>query len=350
MGQEQSTNNVIRYSDVIQSDNDFDGQKFREVLESHGISVINNENGLRTLKYHGNEDRPDIYIPVCAAPHNFDRMMFSELDPERAAFYKQVPQYPIERRLALLNSELAGSGYFFERVSLDMLNSDQKLDLKLSPKAEGQLQRYYYEVLEGIHSHYYYFNNPEGEEEREAERQGRTFDFMMMAEKALIENGRPIPGIRIPQPEKPAPAETQQSQQVDVSNEVKNKMKMTIVIGGNAVNFEMNAQQHDKLMAVDNSHRLAVLQQINPALQVQSMTREQKNDILQQVNAKLFDCPRPEIYLSESVQETQHVQPTKNQQQSMPNPKALAQANYAAYEAGQQGRSQEQSQSQGIVM
>lgn len=350
MKQEQSTNDVIRYSDVIQGDQDFDGKKFREVLESHGISVINGEDGSRTLKYHGNENRPDIYIPVSAASHNFDRMVFSELDPERAAFYKQVPQYSIDRRLAMLNSELSGSGYFSERVTLDMLNSDQKLDLKLSPKAEGELLRYYYEVPEGVHSHYYYFNNPEGEQEREAERQGRTWDFMQMAEKALIENGRPIPGIKIPQPENSVPAETQQSQQVDVSNEVKSKMKMTIVVGGNAVNFEMNAQQHDKLMAVDNSHRLAVLQQINPALQVQNMTREQKNDVLQQVNAKLFDCPRPEIYLSESVQEKQHVQPTQSQQQSMPDPKALAQANYAAYEAEQQSHSQEQSQSQGLGM
>lgn len=350
MGQEQLTNNVIIYSDVIQDDKDFDGQKFRDILESHGITVIKGEDGMRTLIYHGNKDRPDIFIPVSAAPHNFDRMMFSEMDNERAAYYKQIPQYPIERRLAMLNSELAGSGYFAEKVTLDMLNSDQRLDLKLSPKAEGELQRYYYEVTEGVHSHYYYFNNPEGEQEREAERQGRAFDFMKMAEKAFIENGRPVPGIRIPQPEKTFTEETQQSQQVNVDNEVKNKMKMTVLIAGRAVNFEMNAQQRDKLMAVDNSHRLAVLQHINPALQVQNMTKEQKQDVLLQVNAKLFNCPRPEIYLSESTQQTQHVQPVRNEQQTMPDPKALAQANYAAYESEYRQQQQEQSQSQGIGM
>lgn len=352
----QSTDQAIRFSERM-SEEGFRGEHFREVLASHGIHVLSGDDGTRQIRVEGNENMPDIYVKVGSAAHNFDRIVFSELDPQRKEFYEkngmEIPQYPIERRLEVLNTELMKSGYFETGITLDMLESKEKASLTLSPKAIGELERYCQEVPEGVHSHYYYFNNPEGEEERQAEREGRMFDFMRMAEKALIENGRPIPGIRIPVHEEtvaPAQPETvkkrpKEEVKNDITSKVSNRLQMTIVLGGKSINFEMTAQQMDKLMAVDDSKRMTLIQKINPEIKAQAITSEQKSDVLRQVNAHLFAGPRPEIYISESTQQTQHVTPS--QQQSLPDPKALAQANYAAQEASW-SHTQSQSQGQGV--
>lgn len=299
----RSTENMdrqrITYSELIPSPTDFTGEKFRTVLESHGLTVMDTGNNTRMIKLDAHGDFPDMYIAVPAAGHNFDRRVFSEVPEEYKDMYANttIPQYPIENRLRFLNTLLTQSGYVGEQITLDMLNSREPLNLAPGLLAVKELEQYKENKVAGLHNDSFYFNNPEGEQERLAARNQRTQENFAIAEHIL--NAR-------------------KEEDTTLVHEEDAVQKALSVIS-------LDEKTAQKLMVLENTHRLKFLDMKFPEAGISKLTVLQQERFLDAIEKNILNIetePNTEEK-TEREQQTSYVRYTTSVV-------GLASANFAA--------------------
>lgn len=329
---------ALKYNEVISSQEEFTGEKFRQILESHGISVIDKGDDMRQLRIDnldGKGTYPQIYVDVPLAGHNFDKLLLAEIHGNRRtpAAVAAAQATPIEQRLRFLNSILASSGYVGSKITLDMLNSDEKFSLTPGEKAMRELERYKENATTRAHTAQYFFNNPDGEGERQQERDKRMSDNFRIAETALKEEKNFVIGK---DPELTEQKTTHSTPAKDVDVKEKSTIHITAVVGGQSIDMSLNSQQQQKLMAVDDSHRMKMLDRMLPDAGIGKMNAEQKDELQKIVKEKLFGPPS--VFVS-------HVVDNSVSERRSPSPQitpaAMASANYEAEIKSSTGETQE---------
>lgn len=325
-------NNATPYNELIPTPGDFTGDRFREVLQSHGLTVTSGENNTRLIKLAAHGEYPDMYINVPFAGHNFDKYVFSEAEGKYAT--ASIPNRPIERRLQYLNSILVNSGYAGEKITLDMLNSREPLNLAPGFLATEELKLYKENAITGLHSAEFFFNNPDGEQERQQVLKQRSLQSMQIADEAL----REYKGIKVEGTPAPQPA-VQERPQTNINQSVDSTLRITAVIGGRSINLSLNAQEQQKLMAVDNRQRIKLLDRMLPENEIGKLNRDGKNELQRVVSEKLFG--NPSIFASHIADSNTHEQQTSQSQTPTINPAARASANFEAEISNYEGQGQE---------
>lgn len=330
--------NAIPYRELIPSPEEFTGTRFREVLQSHGLTVISKDDDSRLIKIAAHGEYPDIYINVPFAGHNFDKYVFSEASGNYAT--ASIQNRPIERRLQYLNSILMNSEYVGEKITLDMLDSREPLNLAPGFAAIKELEQYKENAGTGIHSNEFFFNNPEGERERQEVYEQRSLKNMQIAEEAIRENKGIIINSNTPNT---ADGEYIREQQphASIDHSVESTMRITAVVGGRSVNLSLNTQEQQRLMAVDDGHRVKLLDKMFPDAEIGKLGSESKTELLHVVNDRLFG--KPAIFSSHIIDTNTHEQQPK--QISAINPAVMSAANF---EANMLLQKQEQSNNQSV--
>ena len=173
---QQAQGEAVPYSRAIPTAADYTPEKFKEVLESHGLSVEQSspsQPAMIRIEAHG--DMPDVWCPVTLSARNFERMVFTDPPSRRT----------LEQKLGIINQM---THPYYSAITVDMLESTQRFDLTPTAAALSELQEYRSAVSSEGHSPAYYFNNPAGEQERVQEREARTLRMFGMADKALADD------------------------------------------------------------------------------------------------------------------------------------------------------------------
>lgn len=284
-----NNNKVTKYNDVIADDKDFTGEKLREVLQSHGISIYSLGQDFRQIKIDAHGEYPDMYVNVTAKGHILDKYLFSELHGK----YKiqndkvngEMPSLPIEERLKYLNAILLNSGYVGEKITLQMLNSDEKLSLKAGELAELELAEYKKAVENGKVSTSIFFNNPNGEDYRKKildERMSEKFIVNFEAQEIDDKNSKTV--------EVPRSTDKENNTRVD------NSVKITAEIGGHTVNLCISQELQQKAMAMDSSHRFKLINRLLDDNKIDNLSSQDRYSLVCAVDNEIFS--KPSIFVS----------------------------------------------------
>lgn len=272
----------MRYNELIRTDREFSGDKFRQILESHGITVLNTSNNGRLITVAGHDDVPEIFVKV-AQGRNFDKYVFNELSQNYIDMYrkdgKEIPCLSLDRRLQYLSNILMRSGYVGEKITVDMLNSNSPLRLKLGDRGVKELQ---------------------------------MIKDEMAARIAVKEERKPLGDVETKQTER------KNDNPIRIQRTAEDKYRMTAVIDGKAFNCEMSALQHDKLTAMDSAHTLVLLDRMMPDAGIANMARHEKGILVEQLENSLASEFTPSIFVSKT--ESMIVSTARN----------LASANYSS--------------------
>ena len=126
---------------------------------------------------------------------------------------------------------------------------------------------------------------------------------------------------------------------VTIEQESSTKYKITAVYGGQVFNGEMTAQQHDKMMALDDRQRMTFLQQLLPKMPMQDMTPQEKTMMMTSLKESIFPETKmkPEVYASATQQNSVKI----NENIAMASKGAtMAAANFEEINSQQQSESQ----------
>lgn len=285
---EEDKANAIKYSDLIPSPEEFSGERFREILKSRGITIMCPEENRRMIRIEGHDGLPAIYINVPGSGHKFDKYVFSGTGG-------------IEKRLQYLNTILLSSGYVNTKITLDMLNSNDKCQFELGDVALGEIEHYERNKKERNLPKEILFNHPDGKIARLQEMKKRWEEDLSIDFSPKQEPLRISPGLDVSLKKEYAST---------ICQRFDSQFKLTAVLGGKTVNLSLSTQQQQKMMALDNSHRLKFLSQLAPEMGLEGRTDGEKAQLLKSINEQLFG--KPSIFVSETnhfvVSEEQHVQ------------------------------------------
>ncbi|MCD8287891.1 MAG: hypothetical protein LUC18_03500 [Porphyromonadaceae bacterium] len=236
------------YKDLISSPVYFTGEKWLECLSSHGVIVDKDE---RALVIQSEKVEADMVYDLTE-------------DELEALASNSLADYPIERRLEVMNGVIGAD--FADKITLDMLNGQERIDLSLHPEVEQELALRRQEesqmpVSLGIgnnpdvatHSTVQAIIQPEGDDRGQTQQEGAVTDgrdlSSLKGEKGWYGGGR-------------------QGNEVEVGSisvqpsEVEGKYKMTAVINGETVTHEISQRQYDRFLAVDDFHRMKLFSKI----------------------------------------------------------------------------------------
>lgn len=265
---------AIRYNDVISSAEDFSGEKFREVLASHGLTVIDTGHNSRRIVIAAQGEIPQRCINVPYGGHNLDKYVFNKLSDDYRALFenngKSLPNISIDKRLQYLNHILLNSGYVGEAITLEMLNSNKPLKLSLG-----------------------YLNIQKHENIRLDNNQPLKTGSHIATNKKEVEQVKGIKDIPL--------RDNESSQELSLKNN--SKVMITAVIGGKTMNMSLTSQQQQKLMAVDDGHRLKMLDRMLPDAHFKNLSQQDKTALLASVNNQLFG--KPSIFVASIEHTTQ---------------------------------------------
>lgn len=120
---QRPTTPAIPYKEAITSDVYFSNEKWQEVLASHGILV--------------DAEKKTVTIQSSALEAD---LQYNLSDEELAVLTSNsIKDQPIAKRLETLNNVIKED--FADAVTMDMLNSDKLIDIKLHPEVQADLDR-----------------------------------------------------------------------------------------------------------------------------------------------------------------------------------------------------------------
>ena len=242
------------YKELITSPVYFSNEKWQECLSSHGI-IVDAERKTLTLQ---------------STATNTD-MVYDLKDEElKALTNNSIKEMPINKRLEVLNDIIKDD--FADKITMDMLNSKEHIDIGLRPEVQQELEKMQQPTMEA----------EQGDElsvQQEAQQHGDASvngqDLALMDEDKgwyrETKHGREVQvdEIYVEKIEKPKVSEgnTQQETIADKQEKGKKdegevKYRMTAVINGEAISHEITQKQYDKFMAVDDYHRMKLFSNI----------------------------------------------------------------------------------------
>ncbi len=249
---QRPTTPAIPYNEAITSDVYFSNEKWQEVLASHGI-VVDAENKLVTIQ-------------SSAVQADLQYTLTDEQIHARTS--NSITDYPIEKRLEVLNGLLQDD--FATPITMEMLNSDKLIDIKLHPEQEQELNERLQEQEQ------YYQGVPlDGEQEASVERENSLRDNLPKG--AVVMDGNDLSLIadnkgwfREGRHGREVMVDDIRVEPMPKDDKGETKYRMTAVIDGEVVSHEISQKQYDKFMALDDYHRMKLFAKIFPEVDMKN--------------------------------------------------------------------------------
>lgn len=220
------------YKELIASPVYFSNEKWAECLASHGL-VVDAER--RTLTVQSESVQAD--------------MVYDLTEEEvRTLVAAPIEEQPVEKRLELLNGIIGAD--FSDKVTMEALNSDQRIAIGLHPEVQQDLEQ----------------------------RQRQEQEAFMPVETSLQQQEESIQGyvgaavdgrdLQFLNENKGWYREEKHGREVEVSQiavqpaQTEGKYRMTAVIDGQAISHEITQRDYDKFLAVDDYHRMKLFSKI----------------------------------------------------------------------------------------
>lgn len=244
------------YKELITSPVYFSNEKWQECLSSHGIIV---DAQSKTLTIQSNATNVD--------------MVYDLKDDElKALTDNSIKKVPIDKRLEILNNVIKDD--FADKVTMDMLNSKERINIGLRPEVQQELDKRQQTVNE-IGQDEELSVQQEIKLHGDASVNGQDLDLMDESKGWYREakHGREVQveEIYVERIEKPVADAAKQEQGKENDNEQNKgkdndkgevKYRMTAVINGEAISHEISQKQYDKFMAVDDYHRMKLFSNV----------------------------------------------------------------------------------------
>lgn len=241
------------YKELITSPVYFSNEKWQECLSSHGIII----------------DEQSKTLTIQSKATNVDMVYDLKEDELKALTNNSVKQMPIDKRLDILNNVIKDD--FADKVTMDMLNSKERINIGLRPEVQQEMEQRQQPVVEAG-------QDEEQTVEREPQIHGDASvngqDLNLLDESKgwyrEIKNGREVQVDeiyveKIQNTEVPVAASEQVKEQGQSAKQQKNgdvKYRMTAIINGESISHEISQKQYDKFMAVDDYHRMKLFSNI----------------------------------------------------------------------------------------
>ena len=237
---QRPTTPAISYKEAITSDVYFSNEKWQEVLASHGILV--------------DAEKKTVTIQSSALEAD---LQYNLTDEELAVLTSNsIKDQPIAKRLETLNGVIKED--FADAVTMDMLNSDKQIDIKLHPEVQADLDQQITRQDE-------YYRQQDNQQDLQVEREPSLRDNrpkggvvmdgndlgLIDENKGWFREGRhgrevTVDDIRVE----------------PVQGEGEAKYRMTAVIDGEVVSHEISQKQYEKFMALDDLHRMKLFSKV----------------------------------------------------------------------------------------
>ena len=244
------------YKELITSPVYFSNEKWQECLSSHGIIV---DAQSKTLTIQSNATNVD--------------MVYDLKDNElKALTDNSIKKVPIDKRLEILNNVIKDD--FADKVTMDMLNSKERINIGLRPEVQQELDRRQQTVNE-VGQDEELSVQQEIKQHGDASVNGQDLDLLDENKGWYREakHGREVQveEIYVEKIENPVTDTTKQEQGKANDNEQDKgkdngkgevKYRMTAVINGETISHEISQKQYDKFMAVDDYHRMKLFSNV----------------------------------------------------------------------------------------
>ncbi|MCM1511132.1 MAG: hypothetical protein NC116_10525 [Clostridium sp.] len=234
---------AIPYNQAVTSEVYFSNEKWQEVLASHGLIVDADK---KTLTVQSSAIQADL--------------QYNLSDNETAILTSNsIKESPIAQRLDTLNAVLSDD--FADKITMEQLNSDKLIEIKLHPEVNEDLNRQLGTQEQYIRQ---FSGNPDVQVHQKTglrdnlPQGGVVMDGNDLAyidsNKGWFREGKhgrevTVDDIRV----EPVP---------DREKEGNMKYRMTAVIDGETVSHEISRKQYDKFMAIDDLHRMKLFSKI----------------------------------------------------------------------------------------
>lgn len=235
------------YKELITSPVYFSNEKWQECLSSHGIII----------------DEQSKTLTIQSKATNVDMVYDLKEDELKALTNNSIKQMPIDKRLDILNNVIKDD--FADKVTMDMLNSKERINIGLRPEVQQEMEQRQQPVVEAR-------QDEELTVEREPQIHGDASvngqDLNILDESKgwyrEVKNGREVQVDeiyieKIQNTEVPVAASERAKEQEPSAKQQKNgdvKYRMTAIINGESISHEISQKQYDKFMAVDDYHRM----------------------------------------------------------------------------------------------
>ena len=231
------------YKELITSDVYFSNEKWQECLSSHGVIIDANS---KTLTIQSATTQHDLVYDLT------DEEVTRLTD-------NSIKNVPVQNRLDIINNVI--KNVFSDRLTIDMLNSNEQIALNLTPEVKAELNARQEVVAEHA------FPLTQGNEYVIAEQEDRSVAHVdgnslydINQDKGWFREGRngrevQVDDIRV----EPVRNEQGEIQQDEKGNAM---FCMTAVINGESISHEISQKQYEKFMAVDDYHRMKLFSKI----------------------------------------------------------------------------------------
>ena len=241
------------YKELITSPVYFSNEKWQECLSSHGIII----------------DEQSKTLTIQSKATNVDMVYDLKEDELKALTNNSIKQMPIDKRLDILNNVIKDD--FADKVTMDMLNSKERINIGLRPEVQQEMEQRQQPVVEAG-------QDEELTVEREPQIHGDASvngqDLNLLDESKgwyrEVKNGREVQVDeiyveKIQNTEAPVAASEQAKEQGQSAKQQEKsnvKYRMTAIINGESISHEISQKQYDKFMAVDDHHRMKLFSNI----------------------------------------------------------------------------------------
>lgn len=241
------------YKELITSPVYFSNEKWQECLSLHGIII----------------DEQSKTLTIQSKATNVDMVYDLKEDELKALTNNSIKQMPIDKRLDILNNVIKDD--FADKVTLNMLNSKERINVGLRPEVQQEMEQRQQPVVEAG-------QDEELTVEREPQIHGDASvngqDLNLLDESKgwyrEIKNGREVQVDeiyveKIQNTEVPVAASEQAKEQEPSAKQQEKgdvKYRMTAIINGESISHEISQKQYDKFMAVDDYHRMKLFSNI----------------------------------------------------------------------------------------
>ena len=229
----RSTEPAKSYKELITSPVYFTNEKWQECLQSHGIIIDADK---KTLTIQSDKVNAD--------------MVYDLKDDElKTLTSNSIKKEPINKRLEVLNNVISGD--FQDKITMDMLNSKERINIDLKPEVRQQLEQREQVVAAENEVRQEQMNVMQEHEQHlqgDAVVDGKDLD-MLNDNKGWYREGKHGREVSV-------------DEISVVKDPTEGKYKMTAIINGQPVTHDISQKQYDKFMAVDDYHRMKLFSNI----------------------------------------------------------------------------------------
>lgn len=266
VGKPRSEEPAKPYKELITSPVYFSNEKWQECLSSHGILIDKEE---KTLTIQSEQIHAD--------------MVYDITDAELSALTSNsIEEYPIERRLELLNTVIQED--FADKITMDSLNHTERIGITLHPEVEQDLaarQQQEQEILLPLEA-----DNGLASHSNEQTILQEDESIIREPQEGALIDGRDLPYLH---ESKGWYREGEHGREVEVEAiavqpaETEGKYRMTAIINGEAITHEISQKQYDKFLAVDDYHRMKLFSKVFNEVDMKTRPEMRSN-----LGAKIF--------------------------------------------------------------